>query len=122
MWKYAAIAAIAYWCGTRTAAASRAADGWLDDLLLRGYAADQVADLSALPPAAQSAVSSVASSTTIPRGWLAALVAQGIALVDLPKLANVMLTAIRALGKPASSDAATLASYRAAALDAALQR
>lgn len=120
MWKYLAIAAVAYWCGHRAGASSSPADGWLDDLLLRGYAADQVADLSGLPAPAQTAAASVASATTIPRGWLAVLIAKGAALDALPRLAQMMIDKIRALGRPEVSDAATLRAYRTAALDTAL--
>lgn len=107
------------WLGTRLARPTIAADSWLEDLLMRGYAADQVADLSALTEAQRSAVSAVAGASSVPRGWLAELVTQGLPIEKLPKAAQDAVDALVALGPPRSSDPATLAMYRTTAIGAA---
>jgi hypothetical protein len=112
LWRAVAIFGVGYWLGRKHAKASVDPHDWLDDLLLQGYAADQVADITALPAPTQSAIVSVANSSGVPRGWLAVLVAKGVPVAKLATAAQAILAQCHKLGAPADSRTETLAVWR----------
>lgn len=118
LWRAVAVFAVGYWLGRKYATAGVNVHEWLDDLLLQGFAADQVADISALPAPTQSAIVSVANSTGVPRGWLAVLVAKGVPVAKLATAAQAVLQQCFTLGQPANARTDTLAGWREQAIAA----
>lgn len=112
LWRAVAIFAVGYWLGRKSGAATIDVHDWLDDLLLQGFAADQVADISALPSPTQSAIVSVANTSGVPRGWLATLVVQGLPVAKLATAGQAILAKCHALGAPADSRTETLKAWR----------
>jgi hypothetical protein len=118
LWRAVAIFGVGYWLGRKHATASVDPHDWLDDLLLQGFAADQVADISSLPAATQSAIVSVANTSGVPRGWLASLISQGLPVAKLATAAQAILAQCAKLGAPADSRPDTLSVWRSQAVAA----
>jgi hypothetical protein len=93
-----------------------AAPAWYRDLMLRGYAGDQVPD--ATKPL-DATVAEVALTVDLPLAWVQ-LLAVTIPAAELDAAARKVKAAILTAGAPADTSASTLAAYKSAALAAAL--
>ena len=80
---------------------------WVDDLLLRSYASDHMADGRKDPYAAQ-----VSGDYGVPLVWIYSLKEKGVPNDKLPKYANEVIEQMIKLGPPSSTDKATLDHYR----------
>jgi len=94
---------------------------WVDDLLIRTYAADHVtpAPETSDPDYPKWQASLSATSVGVPVGWLYEL-SKLVPTADLQKLtdgAKLVLVKVQALGPPADALPATLAAYKAGVLN-----
>jgi hypothetical protein len=85
---------------------------WLDDLLIRTYAADHLADGRKDPIAA-----SIASEHGLPMTWVMELRTEGVSDSTLSARAGAVIDRIVALGPPSDTNKDTLIAYKAKVLD-----
>lgn len=94
---------------------------WYEDLMLRGYAADQVPPpTTATDPETKKKfemAATVAQAVGLPIGWILEI-AQKVSPSDLPLIAAKIAAKVKSLGPPSDTTAATLAAYKAAAMAA----
>lgn len=90
---------------------------WLDDVLIQGFASDQVASFDA-PADVTTAAKAASSATGIPALWFAQLSAVGVAPLKFIAAAKAMVAKAIALGPP---KAEALPAWRDSVLQAGLE-
>mgnify|MGYP006300708875 CR=1 FL=1 len=93
---------------------------WYEDLMLRGYAKDQVPPPKPTDPSqlhTYEVVSLVAAAAGLPIGWIFEI-AQKVKLEDLPVIAQRISAKVRSMGPPTSTTDEALAAYKKKAMAA----
>lgn len=114
MFKYVLLFGLGYALGKANKPA--APSEWLDDVLIQGFAADQVAAFDAAPDVEQAA-KAASSATGIPALWFAKLAAAGVAPLKFITAAKAITAKAIALGPPKGTTA-DLAAWRESVLQA----
>lgn len=91
---------------------------WLEDVLIQGFAADQVAAFEATPAVIQAA-QAASSATGIPAIWFAKIAEGGAVPLKFITAAKAMTAKAIALGPPQGTEAG-LAAWRESVLQAGL--
>jgi hypothetical protein len=113
VWKYIAIAAGA-WILVRAFRPK-----WYDDLMLRAFASDQIAEPGKTPEDRKrfEEAADIAARALLPLGWVLKL-AEVYSGTTLEQAAQKVKSQVLASGPPADSKPETLAKYRADAINA----
>lgn len=93
---------------------------WYEDLMLRGYAKDQVPPPKPTDPQAlhtYDVVTLVAAAAGLPVGWIFEI-AQKVKLEDLPVIAQKISAKVRSMGPPPNTTDEALAAYKHKAMQA----
>ena len=92
---------------------------WYEDLMLRGYAKDQVLPSSLTPEQQQKLqiASSASAAVGLPVGWLLEIAVK-VKPEDLPVLARRIAAKVKQMGPPKLTTDEALAAYKAQALAA----
>lgn len=114
MFKYLMLFGFGYALGRANKPA--APSEWLDDVLIQGFAGDQVASFDA-PEDVTAAAKAVSSATGIPALWFAKLAAAGVAPLKFITAAKAITAKAIALGPPKGTPA-DLAAWRESVLQA----
>jgi|APSaa5957512622_1039677.scaffolds.fasta_scaffold184110_1 hypothetical protein len=105
--KWIALAGLVYWLYVRNMRPK-----WVDDLLLRGYAADHLDSARG-----ETHASMVAAHNGLPIGWALQLKKAGLSEGQLEKAANSVDKKMVQLGQPINANPETLAQYKGAVLN-----
>ncbi len=114
MLKYVMLFGLGYALGKANKPA--APSEWLDDVLIQGFAADQVAAFDA-PADVDQAAKAASSATGIPALWFAKLAVAGVPPLKFLTSANAIIAKAIALGPPTGTTA-DLAAWRESVLQA----
>ena len=92
---------------------------WYEDLMLRAFASDQIAEPGKTPEARKQfeAAADLAARSLLPLGWVLKL-AEGYTGTSLEQAVQSVRQRVLAMGPPADTSPETLARYRADALAA----
>ena len=110
MWKYLMFFGLGYSLGKLRPAAADAPP-WLDDVLLRGFAADQVAQVAGPAPVLKLA-QEFASTLSVPPTWTVQAAASGVPVARLRTFAAAVIAIATSHGPPQDGSPAGLAAWK----------